>query len=156
MSQVFVLTSFDQDDTIPTTLELDMYYDKPNETCFVTRDGHLDTKAGADFISKTLVGLLGYKIHTYRGSHILTGNGLLTPIGQISPYFQGQKRSKTMKRKFLVVRNLPVDIILGIGFINEFKVYSIGPFLLVMGLSPLKEGQSLCTFTTNLPKSNFD
>ena len=106
----------------------------------MTRDGHLDTKASANYISNDLAELLGHRICTYNGGQISTAAGAIKPIGQISLYFEWQKSSKLRKRTFLVVRDLPFDIILGIGFITEFEVYSVGNILLVMALSPLRKG----------------
>ena len=106
----------------------------------MSRDAHLDTQATADFISSDLVEMLGYNIDACEDVQVSTAAGSIKPIGQISLYFEWQKSKKLRKRKFLVIRDLPFDIVLGIKFITEFEVYRIGDILLVMALSPLKEG----------------
>ena len=119
---------------------MDIYYAEPNQINFIVRDGHLDTKASADYISSDLAELLGHRIVAYQGGRIATAAGAIEPVGQISLFFEWRKSSKLRKRIFTVVKDLPFDIILGIGFISEFGVYQIGDFLLVMALSPLKKG----------------
>ena len=108
----------------------------------MVRDAHLDTKATTDFISNNLVELLGHNIEEYKGGQISTAASLIKPVGQVSLIFEWQGARKVRKRKFLVVNGLPYDIILGIHFISEFEVYSVGDTLLTMALSPLKKGMS--------------
>ena len=129
-------------DRVPTVLELDFYFAKPTHANFMTRDAHLDTKASANYVSSVLVEQLGHTTDAFEGGEITTAAGTITPIGQVSLVFEWQGSRKLRKRRFLIVEDLAFDVILGIGFITEFGVYSIGSHcLLVMALSPLKKGR---------------
>ena len=108
---------------------------------FMTRDAKLDTMASTNFVSSVLVEQLGHSIEPFEGGEIVTAAGTTTPIGQVSLFFEWQGTRKLRKRKFVIVEDLPVDIILGIGFITEFEIYSINKSLFAMALSPLKNGK---------------
>ena len=144
------MTGFAQDDVVPTRLDLDIYYERPNEVFCISREARIDTQASADFISSELAGLLGHNLSKYEGGQFLTAAGNIVPIGQISPYFEWRKSAKIRQRTFCVIKGLPVDLILGIGFIREFQVYTVGNTLFLMALSPLTKGIMRSPFSNGI------
>jgi hypothetical protein len=106
----------------------------------MAREAHLDTKADANFISKTLVDLLGFSLSPCTGKHFEAANGLVSPLGEVSIYFHWQISPKTFKKRFFVLENIPYDLILGINFISEYEIFRFNGRLLPLALAHISKG----------------
>ena len=132
-----------------TTLELDIYFAKPNNHNSTSREAKLDTQADGNFITDTLVDFLGYEIRPYNGPAFQIASIEVRPIGEVTIFFKWQKSRKIRKKKFLVLEdsgNLPYDILLGIRFICEFEVYKFNGSLFILALAPLSSGEFISSW----------
>jgi hypothetical protein len=131
---------------ISTTLELDVYHARPNQHHRTRREARLDTQANGNFVSETFVEYLAYETRPYEGNGFRSALGNVMPIAEVSIFFEWVQSEKMRKRRFLVLKDsddLPYDLILGINFINEFKIYKFDGSLLVLALAPLSSGKPL-------------
>ena len=129
-----------------TSLQLDLYFAKPNKYRQTSREARLDTQADGNFMSETLVDFLDHKVRPYTGRRFNTASGDVTPIGEVSVFFQWQESARLRKKRFLVLPDtgsLPCDIILGINFISEFEVYLFNKNLLVLALANMTPSKAL-------------
>lgn len=124
-----------------TSLQLDLYFAKPNQYRQTSREARLNTQADGNFMSETLVDFLDHKVRPYTGRRFKTASGDVTPIGEVSVSFQWQESTRLRKKRFL--GSLPCDIILGINFISEFEVYLFDNNLLVLALANLTPSKAL-------------
>lgn len=79
-------------------------------------------------------------IRPYHGGDIATARGLDTPIGEVSIYLEPQTQKILSWKKFLVLQNLPCDLVLGIEIIDEWRVYK-NRRLLTLRLAPKSPGK---------------
>ena len=131
---------------VTTSLQLDLYFAKPNQYRQTSREARLDTQADGNFMSETLVDFLGHEVSPYTSGRFNTASGDVIPMGEVSVIFQWQESAKMRKKRFLVLPdtgNLPYDIILGINFISEFEVYLFNNSLLVLALANMTPSKAL-------------
>lgn len=119
-------------------MDLDVYFAKPNEKRSTCCEARLDTLADGNFISKSLVAFLGYKIRPYEGRDFISANGRITPSEKVSIYFR-LRGLRQLKKSFVVLPYLPYDLVFGINFIEERGMYANGN-IFVLRLAPISPG----------------
>jgi hypothetical protein len=102
--------------------------------------GHLDTKADANIASRNLVNALGHTLLLYQGQNFRAASGPVTPCGKVKIFFRLEEPQKICHEEFLVLEDPPYDLILGIRFISEYKVYKFNGSLLPLALAPESKG----------------
>ncbi|KAI0517529.1 hypothetical protein F5B22DRAFT_645713 [Xylaria bambusicola] len=102
--------------------------------------GYLDTQAAANFISQEMSDFLGHERMQYDGPGFFgAGNPDVVPIGQINNVYFTWKKSPTRKlhqETFVVLKELPYNIILGMAFLKTHKALLLNAALLPLALKP--------------------
>jgi len=123
------------------TVSLDLnVYDLTRQSQDFT--AYLDTQADSNFISQSSVQFLGHEIHPYEGRSFTGAGTTVTPLGTADIFFRW-KSSATKKlhiEKFLVLEDIPYDLILGNSFLDKNQVYVFNGSLLPLALKPPSDG----------------
>ena len=106
----------------------------------MSTEGHLDTKADANIASQNLVNLLGHALSSYQGQNFQAAGGPVTPRGKVEIFFWPEESQKIYHEEFLVLEDLPYDLVLGIRFIKKYQVYKFNGSLLPLALAPESKG----------------
>ena len=111
-----------------------------NRNDWTSAEGHLDTKADANIASQILVDLLGHALSSYQGQDFQAASGPVTPRGKVEIFFRLEESQKIHHEEFLVLEDPPYDLILGISFIQKYRVYKFNGSLLPFALAPQSKG----------------
>jgi hypothetical protein len=95
----------------------------------------LDTGADANLVSWTQIHFLGFEYSKYTGGAYGGAGGKIVPLGEVDICFHWAQSStrKLHHERFLVLEDLPYEMVLGKGFIEKNRVYwfdtSLLPFV---------------------------
>jgi hypothetical protein len=122
-------------------------YTRPERTA-LTRNARIDTGAEKSCISSTLVDLLGYGGYikhapgeTWTGANNDVKIEVTGKVQVFLSYTRYDTGEKSEKPTFLVVPNLPWDLLLGYGFINRAGILEKNKHILPIRLAPLTKEQ---------------
>ncbi|KAL1619325.1 hypothetical protein SLS56_010163 [Neofusicoccum ribis] len=106
-------------------------------------DGHifgtlLDTGAECNFISKRKADKLGARVLRYQGPDIKVGNGnILRPEGILSSCWRFNDKSRTYMDQFVIMPDLPADVVIGRQAIFDRSFLLANEELLILGLKTI-------------------
>ncbi|CZR63607.1 uncharacterized protein PAC_13504 [Phialocephala subalpina] len=90
----------------------------------------LDTGADDNCMSKGLVNFAGYAISQYTGRGYIGVGGRVRPLGTVKVSFRWDKSNIIHCKTFVVFDGLPVNMILGKGFISDCQLFQFNGKLL--------------------------
>ena len=135
------------------TMTVDVFFAKPDQEKYMTREALLDTQADGNFVFDTLVVQTGAsgEMEECRGRGFQTVRGEVTPIGEITIVLEWQRAGKLGKKRFLVLEDsgyMPSDLIFGFNFIDECNTYTLQANLSILSLATLSVGKSKVPLTS--------